>query len=78
VAGDTEGVTASLIKELIRRVVLASLRAGDSPPVLRSDYFRDVLAEMNSEHHALTRSLLGGERTGNGDDMPGRFVRHQR
>jgi DNA polymerase III delta prime subunit len=77
VAGDTEGVTASLIKELIRRVVLVSLRAGDSPPVLRSAYFTEVLAEMNSEHHALTRSLLGGERTGNGDDLPGRFVRHQ-
>jgi len=75
VAGDTEGVTASLIKELIRRVVLASLRAGDSPPVLRSAYFAAVLAEMNSEHNALTRSLLGGERTANGDAVPGRFVR---
>lgn len=72
VAGDTEGVTASLIKELIRRVVLASLRAGDSPPVLRSAYFADVLAEMNSEHNALTRSLLGGERTENGDVVPRR------
>jgi DNA polymerase III delta prime subunit len=64
VAAGTDGVTASFVKELIRRVVLASLRAGDSPPVLRSGYFTDVLAGMNSEHHALTRSLLGGEQTG--------------
>jgi hypothetical protein len=59
VAGDTEDITASFIKELIRRTVLASLRAGDSPPVLRDSYFADVLAEMNGERHALTRSLLG-------------------
>ncbi len=62
VAGDTEDITASFIKELIRRTVLASLRAGDSPPVLRDSYFADVLAEMNGERHALTRSLLGAGR----------------
>jgi len=62
VAEATDGVTASFIKELIRRVVLQSLRAGDSPPVLRRAYFDDVLAEMNAEHQALTRSLLGSER----------------
>jgi hypothetical protein len=27
--------------------------------VLRGAHFADVLAEMNSEHQALTRSLLG-------------------
>jgi ATPase family associated with various cellular activities (AAA) len=59
VAADTEGVTASFIKEMIRRTVLASLRAGERPPVLRGPHFADVLAEMNSEHQALTRSLLG-------------------
>jgi ATPase family associated with various cellular activities (AAA) len=58
VAG-TEGVTASFIKEMIRRTVLVSLRAGDRPPALRGAYFAEVLAEMNAEHHALTRSLLG-------------------
>jgi len=63
----TEGVTASFIKELIRRTVLASLRAGDRPPVLRDTYFADVLAEMTGEHHALTRSLLGAA-VGDGDD----------
>ena len=55
VAADTEGITASFIKEMIRRTVLVSLRAGDRPPVLRGSYFTEVLAEMNSERHALTR-----------------------
>jgi ATPase family associated with various cellular activities (AAA) len=59
VAGDTDGITASFIKEMIRRTVLVSLRSGESPPVLRDPYFAEVLAEMNSERHALTRSLLG-------------------
>src|SRR6516225_2205260 len=59
VVAGTEGVTASFIKELIRRTVLASLRAGERPPVLRGPHFAEVLAEMNSEHQALTRSLLG-------------------
>ncbi len=59
VVARTEGVTASFIKEMIRRAVLASLRAGDRPPVLRGHHFSEVLAEMNGEHNALTRSLLG-------------------
>jgi len=59
VVAGTEGVTASFIKEMIRRTVLTSLRAGERPPVLRGPHFADVLAEMNSEHQALTRSLLG-------------------
>jgi hypothetical protein len=39
--------------------VLVSLRAGERPPALRGSHFAEVLAEMNSEHHALTRALLG-------------------
>ena len=59
VAAGCEGVTASFIKELIRRTVLVSLRAGERPPVLRDAHFAEVLTEMSSEHHALTRALLG-------------------
>jgi ATPase family associated with various cellular activities (AAA) len=74
VVAGTEGVTASFIKELIRRTVLVSLRAGERPPVLRGAHFAEVLAEMNSEHHALTRALLGapgGSAAGAaGDDDP--------
>jgi hypothetical protein len=44
---------------MIRRTVLVSLRAGERPPVLRDAHFAAVLAEMNAERHALTRSLLG-------------------
>ncbi|HTU04394.1 MAG TPA: ATP-binding protein, partial [Trebonia sp.] len=61
VVAATEGVTASYIKELVRRAVLAALRAGDRPPVLRQAHFDEVLAAMNAEHQSLTRSLLGGE-----------------
>jgi hypothetical protein len=70
VVAGTEGVTASFIKELIRRTVLVSLRAGERPPVLRGSHFTEVLAEMNSEHHALTRALLGapGDAAGEPDD----------
>jgi ATP-dependent 26S proteasome regulatory subunit len=59
VVAGTEGVTASFVKEMIRRIVLVSLRAGERPPVLRDAHFAEVLAEMNGERHALTRSLLG-------------------
>ncbi len=61
VAAATDGITASFVKELTRRAVLMSLRAGERPPVLRGEYFTALLAEMNSEHHALTRSLLGSD-----------------
>jgi hypothetical protein len=57
----TEGVTASFVKELIRRAVLASLRAGDRPAVLRQAHADAVLTEMNAEHQSLTRSLLIGD-----------------
>ncbi|MBO0788574.1 MAG: ATP-binding protein [Actinobacteria bacterium] len=59
VVAGTTGVTASFLKEMIRRTVLTSLQAGERPPVLRGSHFAAVLAEMNSEHQALTRSLLG-------------------
>ena len=60
VVAATEGVTASYIKELVRRAVLAALRAGERPPVLRQPHFDEVLTAMNAEHQSLTRSLLGG------------------
>jgi len=69
VVAGTAGVTASFIKELIRRTVLVSLRAGDRPPVLRGPAFAEVLAEMNGEHNALTRSLLGAP-TATGPEGP--------
>ena len=67
VAATTDGVTAAFVKELIRRAALMSLRAGERPPVLRGEYFTAVLSEMNGEHQALTRALLGA---GAGDGEP--------
>jgi hypothetical protein len=70
VVAGTEGVTASFVKEMIRRTVLASLRAGEHPPVLRDAHFAAVLTEMNDERHALTRSLLGVGLEGVGGQEP--------
>jgi hypothetical protein len=77
VVAATEGVTASYIKELVRRAVLVALRAGERPPVLRQAHFDEVLAEMNAEHQSLTRSLLGGDAVG-GDARPAPFRRPRR
>ena len=70
VAAATEGVTASYIKELVRRAVLAALRTGERPLVLREAHFSEVQAEMSAEHQTLTRSLLGGGDTTAGDARP--------
>ncbi len=77
VVAATEGATALYIKELVRRAVLAALRAGDRPLVLREAHFDEVLAEMNAEHQALTRSLLGGD-AASGDARPGAAFRRVR
>jgi len=78
VVAATEGVTASYIKELVRRAVLVALRAEDRPPVLRQAHFDEVLAEMNAEHQSLTRSLLGGDAAAGDARPPGAFRRRCR
>jgi hypothetical protein len=78
VVAATEGVTASFIKELVRRAVLAALRAAERPLVVRQAHFDEVLAEMNAERQSLTRSLLGGD-AGAADARPlGTFRRARR
>jgi ATP-dependent 26S proteasome regulatory subunit len=77
VVAGTEGVTASFVKEMIRRTVLASLRAGEQPPVLRDAHFAAVLAEMTSERHALTRSLLGVDTNSGEPPAPVRYRRRR-
>lgn len=77
VVAATEGVTASYIKEIVRRAILAALHAGERPPVLRQAHFDEVLAEMNAEHQSLTRSLLGGD-AASGDARPLGTVRRAR
>jgi hypothetical protein len=77
VAAATEGVTASYIKELVRRAVLAALQTGQRPVLLRQEHFDGVLADMNAEHQALTRSLLGGD-AGPADARPAAAARRAR
>ena len=77
VVAGTEGVTASFIKEMIRRAVLVSLRAGERPPVLRDAHFAAVLTQMNDERHSLTRSLLGVGTNGGESPEPARFRRRR-
>ncbi|WP_367137036.1 AAA family ATPase [Saccharothrix sp. HUAS TT1] len=57
----TEGVTASFIKELLRRAVLGALRAGGSggAPVV-GDELADLARAMTDERASLTSALLGG------------------
>ncbi|MFC5995691.1 AAA family ATPase [Pseudonocardia hispaniensis] len=59
VVAATEGVTASFIRELVRRAVLHTLDAEDGGgPDGRA--LPAALAELSGERSALTRALLGG------------------
>lgn len=62
VVAATEGVTASYIKEIVRRAVLAALRDGTSPDGLGEAHLAAAITEMNTERQSLTRSLLGAAR----------------
>jgi hypothetical protein len=58
VVAATEGVTASFIKELVRRAVLQQVAEGaDRMTAVTLD---TALAELMDERQALTRSILGG------------------
>ncbi|TQM83745.1 ATPase family protein associated with various cellular activities (AAA) [Saccharothrix saharensis] len=71
----TEGVTASFIKELLRRAVLDAVRAdgGGGVPVV-GDELVDVARAMADERASLTGILLGGSdgppRGPGGPDLP--------
>ncbi|HEX9538055.1 MAG TPA: ATP-binding protein [Streptosporangiaceae bacterium] len=55
----TEGVTASFIKELLRRAVLAAFRASDDVRSLTDADLAAAAEELSEQRQALTRSLLG-------------------
>jgi len=62
-----EGVTASFVKELVRRAVLESLAAGRSPDEpLTGDVLDRALDDLLDSEQAVTRALLGV-----GGDRPG-------
>ncbi len=57
----TDGVTASYIRELVRRAVVRQLAANPGAVVeLTTDLLASTLTELSNERAALTRSLLGG------------------
>jgi len=56
VVAETEGTTASFMKELVRRTVLLAAESGATPS---ADHLRTAVAELLSSRDALTRRLLG-------------------
>ena len=57
VVSRTEGVTASFIRELLRKAAVVAAMAGST---VEDAHVCDALAELSHETSALTRSLLGG------------------
>lgn len=57
VVAATEGVTASFIKELVRRAVLRQAEEGGP---LDEAVVQAVLTELMAERQTLTRTILGG------------------
>jgi hypothetical protein len=57
----TEGVTATYLRELVRRAVIqaALARPGESPVVVRQEDLDAAAADLASSRAALTRALLG-------------------
>lgn len=59
----TEGVTASFVKELLRRATLKALAddesGGEGPPVVRDRHVDAALDELLDPSHPLYRALLG-------------------
>lgn len=68
VVAATEGVTASFIKELLRRVVLAAMREAEIVEVLTDAHFVAALAGMTAPGQSLTPGLLGARLDG-ADDL---------
>jgi hypothetical protein len=59
VVAATDGVTASFLKELVRRAVLVALRSGSEPAAVTDTALTTALAGLTASHNAITRSLLG-------------------
>lgn len=61
VIAETEGVTASFVKELLRRAVLHEVRAGaeGDPLPVGDKALAAALRDLQDSRNSLTRSLLG-------------------
>ena len=72
----TKGVTASFIKELLRRATLTALRGSDDVRALTDADLATAASELSAERQALTRRLLGHGQAGDDDghDMDGQAL----
>lgn len=59
----TDGVTASFVRELVRRALLWCVAAGAEPALTR-DVLAATVADLAGERSELTRAMLGGRRAG--------------
>jgi ATPase family associated with various cellular activities (AAA) len=66
----TDGVTASFLKELLRRAAVRSAAEGDSDIHVSADQLEHALDELMDTRNAMTRVLLGARRDGDGEDAP--------
>lgn len=64
----TDGVTASFLKELVRRAVLAALRTGT--PEVTETALQTALAQLTASRNSITRSLLGANDVAESDAEP--------
>jgi hypothetical protein len=75
VIGRTEGVTASFIKELLRRAALRAAEEGDDAGVgalrVTDHHLGTALDELFDTRNQLTRTLLGSHIDGEPTDEPG-------
>jgi len=62
----TEGVTASFLKELVRRCVLTALQPGPESTTITADDVTHALDDMLDDAQHVTRALLGS----GGSDAP--------
>ncbi|HSF26552.1 MAG TPA: AAA family ATPase, partial [Actinomycetes bacterium] len=60
-AAATDGVTASFLKELLRRAALVAAEdaPGAIPVLLKGTHLDDALRELQDSRNAMTRALLG-------------------
>jgi cell division protease FtsH len=70
----TAGVTASFVKELMRKSALLAAVESDGAPRLTvtDDHVDRALGELLAENAELTRVLLGGARRADGVEAPGK------
>ena len=68
IVAQTEGTTASFVKELVRRTILLAAQSNATPA---ASHLREAVTELLSSRDALTRRLLGATGADTADYRPG-------